>query len=402
MLQSSDIRKKAMNKWPQFRKHLVSLILFDENDDFFPLKIIGDKTPINDWSKMIDEYSEIISYSKEKTNIGYSIVWEERKTRDRGTQSFIKEIYISGEEDYLYLTNGEERAKAIKSSLKVLSSIFLSYSTLSHLEKWIEKNTKEIENKDKDEKYWSDIVSVLKWTIETKDRNQYYIREIPLYIHTKFIEKNSSTIISLFRALIGKEDIRGASLDITEELNLKNKPILIRFRMLDTSFPYKEMALDSSSYNNLQDFFDLSRIKRVYVIENEAVYLSFPIVEGEMVVFGSGFKSKILEAPWLDSTEIFYFGDIDEHGFLILSLFRSIHPKTISFLMDKETYNTFLDFAVKGEKVEDTLSFSNLNGDEKEMLSLLKASLDQNRLEQERIDQSYIKTKLEVLRENNE
>ena len=84
MLQSSDIRKKAMNKWPQFRKHLVSLILFDENDDFFPLKIIGDKTPINDWSKMIDEYSEIISYSKEKTNIGYSIVWEERKTRDRG------------------------------------------------------------------------------------------------------------------------------------------------------------------------------------------------------------------------------------------------------------------------------------------------------------------------------
>ena len=39
--------------------------------------------------------------------------------------------------------------------------------------------------------------------------------------------------------------------------------------------------------------------------------------------------------------------------------------------------------------------------DEKETLSLLKASLDQNRLEQERIDQSYIKTKLEVLRENN-
>ena len=64
MLQSSDIRKRAMNKWPQFRKHLVSHILFDENDDFFPLKIIGDKTPINAWSKMLDEYSEIISFSK--------------------------------------------------------------------------------------------------------------------------------------------------------------------------------------------------------------------------------------------------------------------------------------------------------------------------------------------------
>ena len=87
---------------------------------------------------------------------------------------------------------------------------------------------------------------------------------------------------------------------------------------------------------------------------------------------------------------------------LIKSKDSSFKFNKMNLYFETKAYNTFLDFAVKGEKVEDTLSFSNLNGDEKEMLSLLKASLDQNRLEQERIDQSYIKTKLEVLRENNE
>lgn len=108
MLQSSDIRKKAMNKWPQFKKHLVSLILFDENDDFFPLKIIGDKTPINDWSKMIDEYSEIISYSKEKTNIGYSIVWEERKQETEELSLLLKKSILA-EKKITYISQMEKK-----------------------------------------------------------------------------------------------------------------------------------------------------------------------------------------------------------------------------------------------------------------------------------------------------
>lgn len=401
MLQSSDIRKKALNKWPQYRRSVVSTIIYGKNNTFFPLKIEGDRTPLREWEGMIDEYKEITSSSKEKLGKGYSIVWDERKTREKGIQSFIKEITIDTEEDYLFLTEGKSKTEALKNSLSVLSSLFISLSSPSFLIRWIEKNTKELENTQKDKEYWKKISSVIKWAFMTEDTSSYYLREIPLPIHTKFIENNSSTIITLFRALKGEEDIKSGGLDINDVLNLKKKPVLIRFRINHSSFIYKEMAVDSSSFSILDTTMDLSHIKRIFVIENEAVYLSFPIIEGEMVIFGSGFKSKIIKGSWIDGREVYYFGDLDEHGLFILSLFRSMHRGTKSFLMDEKTYSTFSNYAVKGEKVDENASFSFLYEEEKTLLSLLR-SKNENRLEQERIDQEYIKLHLSRLRDNNE
>ena len=62
MLQSSDIRKKALNTWPQYRRSVVSTIIYGENNTLFPLKIEGDRTPLREWEGMIDEYKEIGDY----------------------------------------------------------------------------------------------------------------------------------------------------------------------------------------------------------------------------------------------------------------------------------------------------------------------------------------------------
>ena len=69
--------------------------------------------------------------------------------------------------------------------------------------------------------------------------------------------------------------------------------------------------------------------------------------------------------------------------------------------MDEKTYSTFSNYAVKGEKVDENASFSFLYEEEKTLLSLLR-SKNENRLEQERIDQEYIKLHLSRLRDNNE
>ena len=401
VLQSSDIKKKALNKWPQYRKYLVSSVIGDECECFFPLKIIGDKTPKADWQGMIEDYREIISSSKEKQGIGYTLLWEERKTRDKGIQSFVKEISIENEEDYLYLTDGRSKSKAIKDSLSVLFPLFKKYSSNTQLEKWISNNTKEIENTVKDKKYWLDIISVIEWSLTTENRRNYYTREIPLPLHTKFIENNSSTIISLHKAITGEEDITSGKTSITEELDLKKKPVLIRFRMSFNSFTWKEMAIDSDSFSVLDKNIDLSQIKRVFVIENEAVYLSFPVNDDEMAIFGSGFMSHLIQGEWIKNKEIIYFGDLDEHGLSILSLFRSTFPDTKSFLMNKETYFSFSTFAVKGERVDSDSSFKNLDKEEFELLGILKDNREKNRLEQERIDQAYIVRHLNNLRERS-
>jgi len=57
-----------------------------------------------------------------------------------------------------------------------------------------------------------------------------------------------------------------------------------------------------------------------------------------LVIFGRGyFFEHLVECAWLHRVAIWYWGDIDTHGFAILDQFRSLFPHTKSFLMDKAT-----------------------------------------------------------------
>ena len=154
------------------------------------------------------------------------------------------------------------------------------------------------------------------------------------------------------------------------------------------------MALCLSNFNNLEDELDIQSINRVFIIENEIVYLTLPLDKNSLVVFGSGFQVKTLEkAIWLKEKRVFYFGDLDEHGFEMLALSRSIFPRLESFLMDEETYNKFSNYAVEGKEAS-SIYDNYLTKDELELLRKLRQNKAKSRLEQERIPLSYIKQKL--------
>jgi hypothetical protein len=57
-----------------------------------------------------------------------------------------------------------------------------------------------------------------------------------------------------------------------------------------------------------------------------------------MVVWGRGYAVDVL-APlrWLDELDVVYWGDIDTHGFAILSRLRGQFPRVRSMLMDRAT-----------------------------------------------------------------
>jgi hypothetical protein len=79
-------------------------------------------------------------------------------------------------------------------------------------------------------------------------------------------------------------------------------------------------------------------VQRIFVTENDINGLAFPQVEGGMVIFGRGYGFEALaQAAWLRDKEIHYWGDIDSHGFAILSQFRRYFPQTRSLLMDEAT-----------------------------------------------------------------
>ena len=383
MLTPAMIKDKAVRKWPDYRDHLLKSLILEEPTPFFPLIIRGDTSLRDTLSESAEAYTLLLSESTEKKGKGYTLIWEKKNLRGYGTQSVIKTISVETEEDYLFLTGKEETKKAI---IKCISTISTLFNNAKDLYQWAKSHTKDIENQYTD---WEAVSSTLSYFINHRDNSSYYLRELPIKVHTKFIEENTSLLISLFSALTGQPITSNRP---EEVFRLKRKPLLIRFRVKNRNWTREEMAIPLTSFSILDKEEDLSGIKRVFIIENEAVYLSFPISDSDICVFGGGFQAAVLDALWMNERDIHYFGDLDEHGLEILSLFRARYPKTKSLMMDTETYTTFREYSVKGEKVESRNAFANLTEAELALLSTLRAnSPDHSRLEQERIPQDYIR-----------
>jgi hypothetical protein len=77
---------------------------------------------------------------------------------------------------------------------------------------------------------------------------------------------------------------------------------------------------------------------RVFVTENEVNGLAFPELRDAVVIFGLGDGvDRLAAVPWLVERRLFYWGDIDTHGFAILDRLRAHLPHAASLLMDRET-----------------------------------------------------------------
>ncbi|MDQ7023921.1 MAG: DUF2220 family protein [Candidatus Gracilibacteria bacterium] len=93
----------------------------------------------------------------------------------------------------------------------------------------------------------------------------------------------------------------------------------------------------------------------------------------------------------MKNKEIFYWGDIDSHGFKILGNLRKYFPQTKSIFMNQKLFIKFQDYIVKGEKISESeieKLKENLNKEEFELLKYV--NLNNFRLEQENINQNYI------------
>ena len=121
-------------------------------------------------------------------------------------------------------------------------------------------------------------------------------------------------------------------------------------------------------------------------------FLTLPQVSSGVGIFGGGFQIELLrEALWIRRCDVLYWGDIDAHGFMILSQLRSFHPGVRSVMMDVETFETFRSFATEGKPCHAT-ALPHLTPEEHAVFE----SLARNNLllEQERIPHAYAKERL--------
>ncbi|MEN8260457.1 MAG: DUF2220 domain-containing protein [Pseudomonadota bacterium] len=177
---------------------------------------------------------------------------------------------------------------------------------------------------------------------------------------------------------------------------LRHDQPLIRFRILDKSVAID--GLDDLSLP-LPDFARLNlSVDTVFITENKVNGLAFPPIPRAAVIFGLGYGIQALaDIAWLKIRPMFYWGDIDTHGFAILSQLRGYYPQARSLLMERDTLEAFRHLCVEEEEGKrETRDLPNLTESERTLYrDLVENRLGRHlRLEQERIGFDYLKRSL--------
>jgi hypothetical protein len=251
--------------------------------------------------------------------------------------------------------------------------------------------------------YWPRLLDVVAW-MQAHPRPGLYLRQVDIPgVHSKFIERHLGVLSELLDTVLPESAIDTAASGVGgfhRRYGFACKPERVRFRVLDPALSLLpgvtggDVTLDVGSFRALR-----CNATRVFITENETNFLAFPAVTGSLVLFGAGYGFDRLDAnDWLRQCQLYYWGDIDTHGFAILDQLRARLPEVQSFLMDRATLIAFEPFWGR-EEHQLTRDLPRLRDEECSLYDDLRAQRirDNLRLEQEFIGFDRVHSALEAL-----
>ena len=277
-----------------------------------------------EWIRLLDEGS------KKATGQGYEIVYAEINHRQLGMNRVPEALLVPSEADALALI-GKRRQSDVFDRL-----VENSRNAHPELLPWIARRPLDLLDHADD---WARILAVLSW-FRDHPRPGIYARQIDVAgVHTKFIERHRRLLAELLDLVLPASHIDQQAIGaqaFERRLGLLCKPTLVRFRVLDQRM--RIQGLDDMS-TPIAQFTRLNLpARRVFITENEINGLAFPEAEASIIIFGLGYGVERLGlVPWLQDKAIYYWGDLDTHGFAILDSLRGVFPNARSFLMDRQT-----------------------------------------------------------------
>jgi hypothetical protein len=368
-----------------------------DGEPLFPLTLRLRKPGAGDLTERFAEVADWVGAlrdgAKDNKGFGYTVHWRQRRHRVQGANDLPDAIIVDSEDDALrWLGRRDDAARFSRLADRTLV-------TFPALRSWLRlRPLRALEH----ELIWDDLLAVLAW-FQAHPRPAIYLRELDIPgIHTKFIETHRGLLAELLDAVLPADAIDAGATGVrgfNRRYGLRDKPVLIRFRLLD----------DKLAINGLTDLTvpadELARLDpgadTVFITENEINGLAFPPFPKALVIFGLGYRVEALRhLPWLADKRLYYWGDIDTHGFAILNRFRQSFPHAHSLLMDRATLEAH--GPVWGRE-DDAKRFNGALDNLTEAESELYEALRENRLapalrlEQEHIAQSWLLGALTLL-----
>lgn len=381
----ADLLEQLLKCWQ--RGELLASIVTGEAT--FP-KRLQLKSPSS--TEMMDHFAEVRSWNAElRAQPFYRVEMREFKHRVLGKNSIAAEVWIDSLDDALALLAKRKDAARFSKLIEITRAGF------SPLLAWLAKRPLRALELEAE---WEKLLAIVAW-FKQHPRPNVYLRQIDIPgIHSKFIETHRAVLIELLDHSLPAQQIDASTTGITQfaqRYGLRDKPERIRFRLLDPALnllsgvDLPDVTLDAASFAQLN-----INAARVFITENEINFLAFPPIENSLVIFGAGYGfDSLLPSQWLARCQLYYWGDIDTHGFAILDQLRSHFPQAESLLMNQETLLAF-ETHWGEEAKQTTRALPRLTPDEAVLYDALRDnSLRKNlRLEQERIGFDWLKKNL--------
>lgn len=380
MITPQEIKKQCINWWKDF---LVSEMT---EEPFFPREItrIGRITSKDILLRLDEHKAAIAELQKSALQWGYTLEMHEKNFDKIGNQKIPDRILIPSAEVYLRILRRKDELNIFSRNWQIIRR------EMPQLIEWCQRNPNRLISHNT----WEDTLSVCHY-FQTHPCPDLYIRELPIDIHTKYIEEHKDLLRSLLDALLPTSAIRSEGKTFEERYGLKSAEPLIRIRFLDASLApianWTDISLPLSSFRQLN-----CPCRRMFVAENKMNFLTLPQLSGSIAVWsGGGFNISYLKGiPWLSDIQSYYWGDLDAQGMQILNQFRTYYPSATSLLMNWETFHTYRHLMKYGSPASPQL-LARLTEDEQSLYHFLQEN--NLRLEQERIPQKDVIRTLEKL-----
>lgn len=191
---------------------------------------------------------------------------------------------------------------------------------------------------------WSRLLAVVAW-VQAHPKPGVYLRQVDLPgVDSKFIEAHRAVLTGLLDLALPPSAVDVSASGTTlfaRRYGFQDKPLRVRLRWLGAgpvllptaNETEQDVTLTQAAFERLA-----LPVQRVFITENEVNFLAFPPMADSLLVFGAGYGFDALAgAPWLHAHPLYYWGDIDTHGFAILDQLRVHLPQAQSLLMDHET-----------------------------------------------------------------
>lgn len=358
----------------------------------FPLRM-SLKSPNS--ADITDRFNEVREWAAElaATN-SVHIEWQELRHRIQGAQKLPACVWVETLEDALTWLGKR------KDWERFSAQVSTTRQTHPALMPWLEKRPLQALELSVE---WPRLLAVVTWLVE-HPRPGIYLRQVDLPgVHSKFIETHRSALAELLDLALPVDAVNSGKTGISQfpvRYGFLVKPTRIRFRVLDPAIRVvpgsasPDVTLDADSFSRLN-----LDVQRVFITENETNFLAFPSVRNAIVIFGAGYGwDALARSHWLNNCSIYYWGDIDTHGFGILDQLRGHFDHVVSFLMDRATLDAHA--AIWGREDKPLrVDLHRLTLDERVLYDDLRDNRTRTglRLEQEHIGFQWLAHRLQLL-----